>query len=63
MHLDGASAEWFDGLTITHEAGGDTLLEGDLADQATHHGLLQRLGSRGLPILEVRRLDRVPDRE
>jgi hypothetical protein len=31
-HLDHAWSAWFDGLTITHEPGGDTLLEGELAD-------------------------------
>lgn len=62
-HLDSAWSAWFDGLTITHEAGGDTLLDGELADQAALHGLLQRLGGLGLPLLEVRRLDRAPGRE
>ena len=27
-------AEWFDGFTISYEAGGDTTLTGSVADQA-----------------------------
>ena len=46
-----------------HRSGGDTLLAGELADQVALHSLLQRLGSLGLPILEVRRLDRALDHE
>jgi hypothetical protein len=62
-HLDGVWSEWFDGLTITNPANGEAVLAGEVVDQAALHGLLQRLGSLGLPILEVRRVDRAPDRE
>ncbi len=49
---------YFDGLELTRHRDGTTQLRGPVADQAALHGLLQRLGSLGLPILEVRRLDR-----
>ena len=34
--------DWFDGLTITLEDNGDTLLSGPVADQAALHGLLRK---------------------
>ena len=52
-HLDGAWAAWFDGLTITHEAGGTTLLAGELADQPALHGVLAKVRDLGLPLLAV----------
>ena len=54
---------YFAGLELTRRRDGTTQLRGPVADQAALHGLLQRLGSLGLPILEVRRLDRAPARE
>ena len=52
-HLDGAWAAWFDGLAITHEAGGTTLLAGELADQAALHGALAKVRDLGLSLLAV----------
>jgi hypothetical protein len=62
-HLDRGWAAYFAGLELTRRRDGTTLLRGPVADQAALHGLLQRLGSLGLPILEVRRLDCAPDRK
>ena len=56
-HLDQRWAEWFDGLTLTHEPAGTTLLEGPLADQAALHGVLTKLRDLGLPIISVQALD------
>jgi hypothetical protein len=50
-------AEWFDGLIITSEADGDTLLTGPVVDQAALHGLLKRVRDLGLPLLAVNRLE------
>jgi hypothetical protein len=44
---------WFDDMTISVEAGGVTLLRGDVADQAALHGLLARLRDLGLPLISV----------
>lgn len=52
-HLDKRWATWFDGMTVTHETGGATLLEGDVADQAARHGLLQRIRDTGLTLISV----------
>ena len=52
-HLDDRWAEWFEGLTITLEADGDTLLTGPVIDQAALHGLLKKVRDLGLPLLSV----------
>ena len=52
-HLDDRWAEWFDGLTITLEEDGDTLLTGPVVDQAALHGLLKKVRDLGLPLLSV----------
>ena len=61
--LDQAWVTYFAGLELSHHRDGTTQLCGPVADQAALQGLLQRLGSLGLPILEVRCLDRAPGRE
>ena len=48
--------DWFQGLTITLEGNGDTLLTGPVVDQAALHGLLRRVRDLGLPLLAVLRL-------
>lgn len=52
-HLDSQWAAWFDGLTITLEENGDTLLTGSLADQAALHGLLKKIRDLGMPLVSV----------
>ena len=52
-HLDNRWAEWFEGLTITLEDNGDTLLTGPVIDQAALHGLLKTVRDLGLPLLSV----------
>ena len=52
-HLDDRWAEWFEGLTITLEENGDTLLTVLVADQAALHGLLKKVRDLGLPLLSV----------
>ncbi len=55
-HLDDRWAEWFEGLTITLEANGDTLLTGPVADQAALYGLLKKVRDLGMPMLSVNRI-------
>ncbi len=52
-HLDDRWIEWFEGMTITLEDNGDTLLTGSLADQAALHGLLKKVRDLGLPLVSV----------
>ena len=44
---------WFDGLAISLDEDGNTLLSGPLADQAALHGLLRKVRDLGLPLLSV----------
>ena len=54
--LDTRWAEWFEGLSFTHEEGGTTLLSGSVVDQAALHGLLKKVRDLGLPLISVTRL-------
>jgi hypothetical protein len=45
--------KWFDGLAITLENNGDTLLTGPLADQAALHGLLKKVRDLGMTLVSV----------
>jgi hypothetical protein len=51
--LDEHWSEWFEGLTIAHTAEGDTVLNGQIDDQAALHGLLSKLRDLGLSIGSV----------
>jgi hypothetical protein len=55
--LDRRWSCWFDGLQLTSDLGGVTVLAGPVADQAALHGLLAKVRDLGLPLLSVRRLD------
>ena len=52
-HLDDRWAEWFEGLTITLEEDGNTLLIGPIADQAALHGLLKKVRDLGMSLVSV----------
>jgi len=51
--LEARWVQWFDGLTITLEENGTTLLSGPVADQAALHGLLKKVRDMGLPLISV----------
>jgi hypothetical protein len=59
-HLGRQWTDWFGGLSITLEDGGETLLTGPVVDQAALHGLLRKVRDLGLPLLAVTRVQ--PDR-
>jgi hypothetical protein len=52
-HLNDRWADWFEGLTITRENNGETLLRGSVVDQAALHGVLRKVRDLGLPLLSV----------
>ena len=59
-HLDARWAAWFDGLSLTRESDGTTVIRGPVVDQAALHGLLSKVRDLGLPLIAVTQVD--PDR-
>jgi hypothetical protein len=59
-HLDDRWADRFEGLTITREDNGETLLTGPVVDQAALHGWLRKVRDLALPLLSVMRIERGP---
>lgn len=59
--LDRRWSEWFDGLEITPDNNGNTLLTGPVVDQAALHGLLRRVRDLGLPLLSVMQVELTHD--
>ena len=47
-------SEWFNDLTIKHIEGGQAVLTGQMADQASIYGLLARLWNFGLSLISVK---------
>jgi hypothetical protein len=56
-HLDSRWGLWFDGMALTHESDGTTLIHGPVVDQAALHGLLQKVRDTGLPLLAVAQVE------
>ena len=52
-HLDRQWTDWFEGLTVTLEDDGDTLLTGPVVDQAALHGLLRKVRDLGMSLVSV----------
>lgn len=46
-------ASWFDGLRVSAEDDGTTVISGEIVDQAALHGLLQKLRDLGIPLLSL----------
>jgi hypothetical protein len=56
-HLGYRWTDWFEGLTVTLEENGDTLLTGPVVDQAALYGLLKKVRDLGLPLVSVKRVE------
>jgi hypothetical protein len=52
-HLDARWVAWFDGMSLSRESDGTTILHGPVADQAALHGLLRKVRDIGLPLVSV----------
>jgi len=52
-HLEPRWGSWFDGLTLTLDPDGTTVIRGEVADQAALHGLIQKVRDIGLPLVSV----------
>jgi hypothetical protein len=56
-HLDQSWSAWFDGMTITNKANGDTVISGPVADQAALHSLLVKVHNLNLTLISVLRVE------
>jgi hypothetical protein len=56
-HLGHQWSDWFEGLSITLEDNGNTLLSGLVVDQAALYGLLKKVRDLGMPLLSVNRIE------
>lgn len=54
-HIDKRRASWFEGFEISHLSGGNSVLSGEVLDQATLHFILNRIRDMGLQLLSVNR--------
>jgi hypothetical protein len=55
-HLNSRWNAWFEGLAISHQDDGTTLLTGAIVDQPALHGLIIKIRDLGLPLLSVVRM-------
>jgi hypothetical protein len=53
-HLDIDWAEWFEGLTIAHSDTGETVLSGQIRDQAALYGTIAKVRDMGLCLILVK---------
>jgi hypothetical protein len=52
-HLDPRWSAWFDGLTLSPEDDGTTVISGPIVDQAALHGVLRQLRDVGLTLVSI----------
>lgn len=52
-HLDPQWKDWFDGMSITLEENGETVIFGPVIDQAALYGLLKKVRDIGIPLISV----------
>jgi hypothetical protein len=53
-HLDTDWSEWFEGLTIAHNDKGETILSGQIRDQAALYGIIAKVRDMGLSLILVK---------
>jgi hypothetical protein len=51
--IDPGWSSWLGTLTVTHLPNGETVLGGPVRDQSALYGLIERLSSLGLELLQV----------
>ena len=52
-HLGPEWTDWFEGLTLTLEDNGESLLTCSVVDQAALYGLLRKVRDVGLPLVSI----------
>jgi hypothetical protein len=53
-HLARRWATFFDGMTLTPQDDGTTVIQGAVGDQSALHGLLRKISALGLPLVSVK---------
>lgn len=53
-HIDETWADWLDGFKIAHVENDQTILIGEVKDQAALYGLIAKLRDLGLKLLSVK---------
>jgi hypothetical protein len=56
-HLDQHWSAWFDGMVITNETHGDTVISGNVVDQAALHALLSKIYNLNLTLIALWRIE------
>jgi len=56
-HLDRDWSDWFEGMRITLEDDGNTLISGPVMDQASLYGLLKRVHQIGLQLISINEIE------
>ena len=54
--LDSNWSEWFDGLNVTPQENGETLIAGPIPDQAALQSILTKVFNLRLPLVSLRRI-------
>lgn len=62
-HLDIDWSGWFEGLTVTHNDKGETMLSGQIRDQAALYGIIAKVRDMGLFLILVKYIAGESDKE
>lgn len=60
-HLDEAWAEWLDGFALTYTEKCETILTGQVRDQAALYGLIAKLRDLGVHLISVNYQGELPE--
>ena len=52
-HIPASWSDWFDGLALTQQPDGVTVINGSFPDQAALFGMLWRIRDLGIPLISV----------
>jgi hypothetical protein len=58
-HLAPQWTDWFEGMDITPEDNGDTLVTGTVIDQAALHAVLKRVRDLCLPLISIMEIESI----
>jgi hypothetical protein len=58
-HLDPTWADWLDGFALHHSEEGETILTGEVKDQAGLYGLIAKLRDLGVKLVSVNSIPKV----